>query len=442
MFAQRQKASSGGIIAYNGDSARGWNDPPTFAFSNNKTGNKPKLDLRKRVSHQQALHGGQTPASTIHAPVVNNDDLTNGVAGLKLNGATQPLFTPPAPPVTTAAPPVSNLLGAPSMPALFTRSISTPSFTDAAVSNTSQASVNSVQAMNSPTVHAKSTDDLPGNLGGPLFDLKNHSFEPVRTAPLHSIRSTAEISDHLDDHHYSHSSPQIFHPITPPLTTAATVPNYQEGPLVTQPSIPPLGHVTPPPPLPFQPPVGHITPPLYPVHGQSPIPPTISPQGNGVVNHLPAGHSMTPPPPPGNHVAPPVSLSAGNTPRSTSPSGQDKNEDPVSSMDDQEGLKVTMDALQDVVEKLKDTLQKRVADDIARRLQVMSQNWTNGKLSQGVKSRMIKLAKALDDGNVDEAHHIHISLMVDFVAEVNQWMVAVKKLINLVRSSSAFPTHS
>lgn len=38
-------------------------------------------------------------------------------------------------------------------------------------------------------------------------------------------------------------------------------------------------------------------------------------------------------------------------------------------------------------------LQKRVADDIARRLQVMSQNWTNGKLSPGVKSRMIKLAK-------------------------------------------------
>ena len=35
--------------------------------------------------------------------------------------------------------------------------------------------------------------------------------------------------------------------------------------------------------------------------------------------------------------------------------------------------------------------QKRVAEDIARRLQVtgMSQNWTNGKVSQGVKSRVI-----------------------------------------------------
>lgn len=285
----------------------------------------------------------------------------SGVAGLNLNGFTQPLFTPP-PPVTTTAPVVSNLLGAPSMPAVFTRSISTPSFTDAVTSNTSQGSVNSTQAVNSSTVHAKSTENISGNLGQPLFDLKNHSFEPVRTAPLHSIRSTAEISDHLDDHHDIHGSPQIFHPIAPPVTTAAAGPNYPEGPLLTQPSIPPLGHVTPPPPLPYQPPVGHITPPLYPVHGQSPIPPAVSPHGNGVVNHPPPGHSMTPPPPPGNHVTPPASLSAGNTPRSTSPSGQEKNDDSVDSMDDQEGLKVTMDALQDVVDKLKDTLEVGTSD--------------------------------------------------------------------------------
>ena len=71
--------ASGGIIAYNGDSARGWNDPPTFAFSNNKTGNKPKLDLRKRVSHQQALHGVQAPSPSIQqTAVVNNDEITNG----------------------------------------------------------------------------------------------------------------------------------------------------------------------------------------------------------------------------------------------------------------------------------------------------------------------------------------------------------------------------
>lgn len=78
-------ASSGGIIAYNHDSARGWNDPPTFAFSNNKTGNKPKLDLRKRVSHQQALHGVQAPSPSQHTPAVGNkDDVINGELGSKV----------------------------------------------------------------------------------------------------------------------------------------------------------------------------------------------------------------------------------------------------------------------------------------------------------------------------------------------------------------------
>ena len=57
------------VLAYNGDSARGWNDPPTFAFSGNKSsGSRPKLDLRKRVSHQQALHGTRTPPLNPSSP--------------------------------------------------------------------------------------------------------------------------------------------------------------------------------------------------------------------------------------------------------------------------------------------------------------------------------------------------------------------------------------
>lgn len=80
MVFYTSSASPGGVISYNGDSARGWNDPPTFAFSNNKTGNRPKLDLRKRVSHQQALHGGQTAPSppSVHGSVANKDDVANG----------------------------------------------------------------------------------------------------------------------------------------------------------------------------------------------------------------------------------------------------------------------------------------------------------------------------------------------------------------------------
>ena len=44
--------------------------------------------------------------------------------------------------------------------------------------------------------------------------------------------------------------------------------------------------------------------------------------------------------------------------------------------------------------------------------------------------QFLSFCLALDDGNVDEAHHIHISLMVDFVAEVsNSCLLFVKSLV-------------
>ncbi|KAJ7383786.1 hypothetical protein OS493_026320 [Desmophyllum pertusum] len=135
------KASPGGVISYNGDSARGWNDP-------------------------------QLLPSLITKPATDRNDVANGVAGLKLNGVTQPLFTPQ--PVTTSAPLLNNVLSAPSIPAVFTRSISTPSFTDPVVTNTNQAPVHSALAVNPPAVHvhAKSTDNLSGNLGNLCLRLK------------------------------------------------------------------------------------------------------------------------------------------------------------------------------------------------------------------------------------------------------------------------------
>lgn len=311
---------------------------------------------------------------------------------MSLDGVRQPVYTPP--PVTTAS--LGNNILIPHVPTTFTRSISTPSFTSETATNSAATSAHSGQSTTSETVHAKSTENLSGNLGHPLFHLKDHSFEPVTTAHLQSIRSTAEIGDHLDYHHDSHTSrspqlfhpiaspittspsvssyqatppavpllghdnhasPQIFHPVTQPVTTAPSAPSYQ----ATPPAVSPLGHVTPPRPLPYQSPLGHVTPPLYPVRGQSPIPPTIPVQGGGVANQLPP-HRMTPPPPPGNHVSTGGSLSAGNTPRSTSPSGQEKNGDSASvcTVDDREGLKITMDALQDVMNKLHATLEVSV----------------------------------------------------------------------------------
>ena len=84
-MVQKLTASTAGVIAYNGENPRGWNDPPTFAFSSNKGERaKPKLDLRKRVSHQQALTGtpsGMAVPTTTQPQnfaYTTNNDITRG----------------------------------------------------------------------------------------------------------------------------------------------------------------------------------------------------------------------------------------------------------------------------------------------------------------------------------------------------------------------------
>jgi hypothetical protein len=70
------------VIAYNHDSERGWNDPPTLSF-NTVAGSKkgPKLDLRKRVSHQEALTGRRVTSPLNQSPpslYKQGNNLSNG----------------------------------------------------------------------------------------------------------------------------------------------------------------------------------------------------------------------------------------------------------------------------------------------------------------------------------------------------------------------------
>jgi len=45
------------VLSYTND--RGWNDPPPFAFSPNNTGNRKRIDPRKRVAHNiTAMNNG------------------------------------------------------------------------------------------------------------------------------------------------------------------------------------------------------------------------------------------------------------------------------------------------------------------------------------------------------------------------------------------------
>lgn len=82
------------------------------------------------------------------------------------------------------------------------------------------------------------------------------------------------------------------------------------------------------------------------------------------------------------------------------------------------------------------SVKEQVCNDVAKRLRLLEDSWTAGRLSLPVRRRMDILSKELQSGHWDSADEIHRSLMVDHVTEVSQWMVGVKRLIAETRNLS------
>lgn len=70
------------------------------------------------------------------------------------------------------------------------------------------------------------------------------------------------------------------------------------------------------------------------------------------------------------------------------------------------------------------------ANDIRRRIDVMENMWTDGKLNNRIFLLMKNLAHALRDDVPRKADEIHRALMVDHVSAVGTWMPGVKQLIH------------
>ncbi|OWF52919.1 steroid receptor RNA activator 1-like [Mizuhopecten yessoensis] len=75
-------------------------------------------------------------------------------------------------------------------------------------------------------------------------------------------------------------------------------------------------------------------------------------------------------------------------------------------------------------------LQGRAAEDIKKKLQILKENWKDKKLSKDVQVRIWEILQALENKEYDKAWESHLSLMVDYTAEVGQWLVAVKRIIH------------
>lgn len=70
------------------------------------------------------------------------------------------------------------------------------------------------------------------------------------------------------------------------------------------------------------------------------------------------------------------------------------------------------------------------ANDIRRRISIMEDMWSSGKLNKSIHLHMKNLTYALKNNEPQKADDIHRALMVDHVSAVSSWMPGVKQLIH------------
>ncbi|XP_068129068.1 steroid receptor RNA activator 1 [Hyperolius riggenbachi] len=154
----------------------------------------------------------------------------------------------------------------------------------------------------------------------------------------------------------------------------------------------------------------------------SPAAPSGQPPSSTPPKMPPTGQPSIAGPPPLGPDTPPL-----RTDRPTQRSSQSETEAPVD-------VTEILPSLREILDNCKDLIKKQVFTDIGRRLTMLEEMWSAGKLSNPVQRRMAVLVKELKCRNWDAADEIHRSLMVDHVNEVSQWMVGVKRLIAEARN--------
>ncbi|XP_060762778.1 steroid receptor RNA activator 1 isoform X2 [Neoarius graeffei] len=158
------------------------------------------------------------------------------------------------------------------------------------------------------------------------------------------------------------------------------------------------------------------------------------------INSIPPSNSA--PPPVGGFTPPPKSnISSGGVADSHQSSLKNQPELTIQ-LENEPNLNSVQAPLLWALTACRQTVKKQVCDDVERRLKIFEEMWRSGKLSLPVKCRMNGLSQELSDKNWDKADEIHRALMVDYVNEVSQWMVGVKRLIAETRNLSPDLLHT
>ncbi|XP_033933632.1 steroid receptor RNA activator 1, partial [Pseudochaenichthys georgianus] len=166
----------------------------------------------------------------------------------------------------------------------------------------------------------------------------------------------------------------------------------------------------------------------------------------------PSTNPLAPPPgavapPPPNSLAPPPSavapppLHPARPPAScvaTPPPGpmRGQREGDSSQSESEPDAERVVSVLNRALSACRHNASDQVCSDVAKRLRLLEVSWRGGRLSLPVRRRMESLTLDLQMGQWDSADERHLSLMVDHVTEVSQWIVGVKRLIAETRKLS------
>lgn len=136
------------------------------------------------------------------------------------------------------------------------------------------------------------------------------------------------------------------------------------------------------------------------------------------------------PPAPPNRSGPPLPpMATTGTPLRCNKPGTNASEEATLILPSNDEMK---DSVKTTLEELLMKTETSRQAEVRKRLDVMLQSWTDGKLSDGLTRKLYQLAQVLNEKKIVEANEIHRSIIVEHGKECVQWAPALRQLIQVV----------
>ncbi|XP_029048920.1 steroid receptor RNA activator 1-like [Osmia bicornis bicornis] len=95
--------------------------------------------------------------------------------------------------------------------------------------------------------------------------------------------------------------------------------------------------------------------------------------------------------------------------------------------------------LSDVLEKLNSVinehvLEKHTIEEVRKRLDILKSMWLEDQLNNVIYKNILDLSTALQEGNVEKADQIHVTLMMQYASLCSSWIPGIRHIILELKS--------